>query len=142
MAASESIYPGKRLGLPASGSGSIAHLGRRVIALLLDYFAATLIAMSFFRYDPLALPGEAGLSHFAPMLVFAAIQVIFIPMLAGSPGHRILGMRLMRHDGAWTGLWRPLVRTALLLIVIPAVVWDADHRGLHDRIAGTVLVRA
>jgi hypothetical protein len=32
--------------------------------------------------------------------------------------------------------------TALLCIVIPAVIWDADHRGLHDKIAGTVLVRS
>jgi hypothetical protein len=33
------------------------------------------------------------------------------------------------------------VRTALLLLVIPAVVWDADGRGLHDRVAGTAIVR-
>ena len=33
-------------------------------------------------------------------------------------------------------------RTALLIVVIPAVIWDADQRGLHDKAAGTVLVRA
>jgi len=26
--------------------------------------------------------------------------------------------------------------------VIPAVIWDADQRGLHDKAAGTVLIRA
>jgi hypothetical protein len=34
------------------------------------------------------------------------------------------------------------VRSVLLMIVIPALVWDSDHRGFHDKIAGTVLVRA
>jgi uncharacterized RDD family membrane protein YckC len=34
------------------------------------------------------------------------------------------------------------VRTALLIVVIPAVIWDADQRGLHDKVAGTVLVRS
>ncbi len=142
MPATGTPYPGERLGLPESGPGSIAHLGRRVIALVLDYAAATVIAMTFFRYDPWSLPAEAGLLHFAPMLVFAAMQIVFIPTIGGSPGHRVLGMRLQRVDGGWTGLWRPVVRTALLLIVIPAVVWDPDHRGLHDKAAGTVLVRA
>jgi hypothetical protein len=26
-------------------------------------------------------------------------------------------------------------------LIIPAVIWDGDQRGLHDKIAGTVLVR-
>ncbi|QTV79721.1 RDD family protein [Microbacterium sp. NIBRBAC000506063] len=142
MTRAENSYPGERLGLPESGPGSIAHLGRRVIALILDYSAATILAVAFFGYDPWALPGEAGWTHFAPMLVFAAMQIVFIPTIGGSPGHRVLGMRLIRAGGGWTGLWRPIVRTALLLLVIPAVVWDADHRALHDKAAGTVLVRA
>jgi uncharacterized RDD family membrane protein YckC len=39
------------------------------------------------------------------------------------------------------GFARGAVRTALLCLVIPAVVWDADGRGLHDKAAGTVIVR-
>ena len=39
------------------------------------------------------------------------------------------------------GLWRPIVRSVLLALVIPAVIWDADQRGLHDKAVGTVLVR-
>lgn len=142
MAVIPNDYPGQRLGLPEEGPGSIARLGRRSIALIIDYVLATVIAMGFFRYDPWALPGEAGLTHFAPMMVFAAIQIVFIPIVGGSPGHRILGMRLLRLGGGWTGLWRPIVRTALLVIVLPAVVWNADHRGLHDVAAGTVLIRS
>jgi uncharacterized RDD family membrane protein YckC len=123
-------YPGQRLGLPATGSGSIARPGRRIGALFIDYGAAYLIS-GFFGWDALAI-----------LTIFALIQILFLPTLQGSPGHRILGMRLTRLDGSWVGLWRPIVRTALLIVVIPAVIWDADQRGLHDKAAGTVLVRA
>jgi uncharacterized RDD family membrane protein YckC len=123
-------YPGERLGLPRDGSGSIGRLGRRVGALFIDYGAAYLIS-GFFGWDPLAI-----------LALFAAIQIVFLPTLQGSPGHRIFGLRLVRVDGAWVGLWRPIVRTALLIVVIPAVIWDADQRGLHDKAAGTVLIRS
>jgi uncharacterized RDD family membrane protein YckC len=126
----ESSYPGERLGLPQEGAGSIARLGRRVGALFVDYGAAYLIS-GFFAWDPLAI-----------LAIFAAIQLVFLPTLQGSPGHRIFGLRIMRIDGTWVGLWRPIIRTALLIIVIPAVIWDSDQRGLHDKAAGTVLVRS
>lgn len=135
-------YPGQRLGLPESGSRSIARPGRRIGALVIDYVAATIIATGFLGYDQFALPTEAGLTQFAPMLVFAVLQILFIPTAGGSPGHRILGMRLVRLDGSWIGLWRPIVRTLLLVVVVPAVIWDTDQRGLHDKVIGTVLIRA
>lgn len=135
-------YPGERLGLPESGTGSIARPGRRIGALLIDYAAATIIATGFLGYDQFALPTEAGLTQFAPMLVFAVLQILFIPTAGGSPGHRILGMRLVRRDGGWIGLWRPVVRTLLLIVVVPAVIWDSDQRGLHDKAIGTFLIRA
>jgi uncharacterized RDD family membrane protein YckC len=34
-----------------------------------------------------------------------------------------------------------LVRTILLMLLIPAVIWDRDQRGLHDRLARTAVVR-
>jgi uncharacterized RDD family membrane protein YckC len=32
-------------------------------------------------------------------------------------------------------------RTLLLALVIPAVVYDRDRRGLHDKVGATVVVR-
>ncbi|MCK2036919.1 RDD family protein [Microbacterium sp. SSW1-49] len=136
------MYPGERLGLPDSGSRSIGRIGRRIGALLIDYTAATIIATGFLGFNQFALPTEAGLTQFAPLLVFALLQVVFIPVVGGSPGHRIVGLRLVRMDGGWIGVWRPIVRTLLLIVVIPAVIWDADQRGLHDKAVGTVLIRA
>jgi uncharacterized RDD family membrane protein YckC len=124
-------YPGERIGLARTGSGSLAPLGRRVWAILIDWACAVLISIAFFAYDPIAT-----------IVVFAIVQMVFIPTLGGSPGHRLLGMRVLRVGGTWPGLWRPIVRTLLIVLVIPAVIWDADNRGLHDKAAGTVLVRA
>ena len=128
--------------MPQTGTGSIARPGRRIGALLIDYVAATIIATGFLGYDQFALPGEAGLTMFAPMAVFAVLQILFIPTAGGSPGHRILGMRVVRLGGGWVGVWRPIVRTLLIVVVIPAVIWDADQRGIHDKVTGLVLIRA
>lgn len=123
-------YPGERLGLPEKGTGSLAPLGRRVWAILIDWACAVLISIAFFEYAPLATT-----------LVFVVVQSLFIPTIGGSPGHRLLGMRVERVTRGWPGLWRPIVRSVLLALVIPAVIWDADNRGVHDKAAGTVLVR-
>lgn len=135
-------YPGERLGLPKTGTGSVGRLGRRVAALVIDYAAASVIASAFLGFQQFALPREAGITQFAPMIVFAVLQIVFLPTIGGSPGHRIVGLRLVTLNGTWVGLWRPVVRTLLLVFVIPAVIFDADQRGLHDKAVGTVLIRA
>lgn len=140
-ATSENTYPGERLGLPRDGSGSLAKLGRRVAALVIDLAAATLIAYAFFGYsDPVT--GMRFADPLAANIAFFAIQALFIPTIGGSPGHRLLGMRLVRVGGYWTGVWRPALRTVLLMLVLPAVIWNSDNRGLHDQAAGTVLIRS
>ncbi|MBG0719437.1 RDD family protein [Microbacterium sp. 2C] len=126
----ENSYPGERLGLPETGTGSIARPGRRIAALAIDWACAVVISIAFFSYDALATT-----------VVFSIVQILFLPTLGGSPGHRLLGLRLQLAGGGWVGLWRPIVRTVLLCLVIPAVIWDADQRGLHDKAAGTVLLR-
>ncbi|GAB3599362.1 RDD family protein [Microbacterium tumbae] len=142
MTDAANAYPGERLGLPETGAGSIGRVGRRVAALAIDYLAATIIATGFLGYEQFALPTEAGFAQFTPLIVFAVLQILFIPTVGGSPGHRIVGLRVVSARGGWAGLWRPIVRTLLLVVVIPAVIWDADQRGLHDKLAGTVLLRA
>ena len=130
MTEAANSYPGERLGLPDTGPRSVARVGRRIGALAIDWAAAVIISIGFFQYDSLAT-----------LLVFAAVQIVFIPTIGGSPGHRILGMRLVMLNGSWVGLWRPIVRTLLLIVVIPAVIWDPDQRGIHDKAVGTVLIR-
>ena len=122
-------WPGERLGLPASGTGSVARFWRRLAALLVDWGVSVVISIAFFSYDPLAT-----------LAVFALSQWVFLSVASGSFGHIIFRMRLVPIAGGWVGVWRPLVRTLLLCVVIPALIWDRDQRGLHDLAAGTVLV--
>jgi uncharacterized RDD family membrane protein YckC len=128
-------WPGKRLGLPQSGPRSVARPGRRIVALLIDWAIASGIAALLFGYDLF------GTNAFPPLAVFAVLQVVFLPTLGGSLGHLALGLRLVPLAPQWVGVWRPAARTALLCLGIPAVIWDTDQRGMHDRLAGTVLVR-
>lgn len=130
-----SRWPGERLGLPKTGPGSVARVGRRIGGLLIDWASAMLLALLFTPYESVAYT-------WVTPVVFAVLQVIFIPTLGGSIGHRAVGLRVVPLTGGWTGVWRPVVRTALLVFVVPALVWDSDQRGFHDKIAGTVLVRA
>lgn len=129
-AASSNDWPGKRLGLPKSGPRSVARFGRRLAAIAVDWALASLVGYLFFDGRP-----------FAILLVFAVLQYVFIVTLSGSIGHLVLGMRVVPIVPAWIGVWRPLVRTALLCLVIPALIIDRGQRGLHDALAGTVLVR-
>ena len=131
-------YPGKKLGLPETGYRSVGRVGRRIVALLLDWAIAYIIALLWLGLPQLTQP---GLGQFAILGIFVALQIVSIPVLGGSIGHRVLGLAVTRIRGGWVGVWRPIVRSLLLGIVIPALVWDADQRGFHDKIAGTVLVR-
>lgn len=120
--------------MPVSGPGSVARFGRRLIALCIDYALAVVVAL-------LIAPYQSATHSLATLVIFAVTQVFFIPTLGGSIGHRALGMRLLAIDGSWVGWRRPIIRTVLLVLVIPALVWDSDQRGFHDKVAGTVLVR-
>ncbi|MEV8253913.1 RDD family protein [Rhodoglobus sp. NPDC076762] len=123
-------WPGKRIGLPAEGPRSIGRFGRRLVALAIDWGFAVVVSIAFFDYDA-----------FATLGIFVAAQVVLLITANGSFGHLITGMRVVPVTGGMLGVWRPLVRTLLMALVIPAVIWDVDQRGMHDRLAGTLLVR-
>jgi uncharacterized RDD family membrane protein YckC len=57
---------------------------------------------------------------------------------------RLIGIRVARlaDSVAVPGFLPVAIRTALLLLVIPAVVINREGRGLHDKAAGTVVLRA
>jgi uncharacterized RDD family membrane protein YckC len=125
-------WPGKRLGLPEAGPRSIGRFGRRLGALAVDWGIAYLLALAFFRPDN---------NGFAILLIFGVLQVVFLLVINGSFGHLIFGLRVVPVVPGYLGVWRPFVRTLLLMLFIPAVIYDRDQRGLHDRWAGTILVR-
>ncbi|TKJ20701.1 RDD family protein [Blastococcus sp. CCUG 61487] len=124
---------GASLGLPAEGQGSLAGFSTRAVAFLVDALAAALVAGLFTAPQP---PGNWSL------LSFGLITVAFLVAAGQTPGMRLLGLRLAHpRPGARTALWRAVVRTGLLMLLVPALLVDADGRGLHDRLTGTAVVR-
>ena len=123
--------------MPERGPGSVARLGRRAVAILVDWLVSNVIAVGFLHHRL----GEGGLGSFKPLAVFVLMNLVLVGTLGSTIGHRLLGMRVVRLDGANAGPILAVIRTALLTLVIPAVIWDRDSRGFHDKVAGTVLVR-
>src|SRR5690606_41403236 len=71
------------LGLPTQGPGSRAGLGRRVLALLVDWVACSLISAAFVDYHPLATLG-----------VFAAQNLVPVMLLVSTLGHHPCDLRV------------------------------------------------
>lgn len=125
---------GVRLGLTADGPGSVATLMRRAGAFAVDALGSALVAGAFTAPAP---PGNWSL------LVFVIEYVFFTAFFAQTPGMRLLRLRVVRLDtGGPLGIIGAVVRTALLVLLIPALISDVDARGMHDRAAGSVVVNA
>ena len=77
------------------------------------------------------------------LAVFAGENLLLVALAGNTLGQRLLGLRVRRVDGRGVvpGLAAGAIRAILLCLVIPALVWTADGRGLHDVAARTVIVR-
>jgi hypothetical protein len=90
------------------------------------------IALLFFGANP---------NEFVILGIFGVLQVAVLLIANGSIGHLLFGLRVVPLVPGYLGAWRPFVRTVLVMLFIPAVIYDRDQRGLHDRWSGTILVR-
>lgn len=132
---------GAKLGLPPDGPGSLATFGRRAGAFAVDAVLSTLVASLFVSVDP-DLPGIA--SRLPGWWSVIPLSVMYVGglLLAGKTlGQHLFGLRVVRVDRvAPVTPWRAIVRTALLVVFIPAVIVDKDGRGLHDRLTDTAVI--
>ncbi|MFG2191250.1 RDD family protein [Streptomyces sp. NPDC048639] len=128
-------YRGKRLGLPEEGPGSIAPLGRRFGALFIDWVLCGLIAYG------LIARGDQQTAGNVTLLVFLVLSLLTVGTIGSTPGKRLLGLRVISVDGTRLPFGRVLVRSVALVLLIPALIWDRDGRGLHDRLGRAVQVR-
>ncbi|MBG0855901.1 RDD family protein [Streptomyces spinoverrucosus] len=129
-------YRGEQLGLPEEGPGSIARPGRRLVALAVDWGLCFMIAYS------LITDGYGGQTtgNWA-LLIFFVMSALTVGTIGVTPGKRLFGLRVVALDTGTVHPGRALLRTALLCLAVPALIWDRDGRGLHDRVAKTVEVR-
>lgn len=128
-------YRGEQLGLPEEGPNSIARPGRRVGALAVDWGLSVLIAYGLITHGNSPATSNWALGVFFVMSVLTAGTIGF------TPGKRLFGIRVVALETGTVNPLRAVLRTLLLCLAIPALIWDRDGRGLHDRLAKTVEVR-
>ena len=135
-------YPGERFGMPRTGPGSIGRFGRRLVGVVVDWTLCQLIAAALFDV-PLPFREVASGRDTAILLALFAVENLLLVGTVGSTvGHRVVGLRVQSLDGRIGRPFQVLVRTLLLCLFLPAMFWDRDGRGLHDKAAGTVIVRS
>ncbi len=133
----EQNYPGEHLGLPADGPGAIVGLGRRAIALTIDWLMSMGIGALVINTSGI----QQSLSTIT-LLVWFLLGVGAVSVFSFTPGQLVTGIQVARVDAAArVGFVRALVRTFFLIFVFPAVISDHDGRGMHDRATGTAMVR-
>lgn len=128
---SNAKWPGKDLGLPSSGQGSLASIPRRAAALLIDWLSCLLISNAFFATD-----------NAATMLIFFAVQVIFIAAIGSSLGQMLMRIRVVQLGHMRVSFRSAVIRTLMLCLVLPTLITDDNNRGLHDKLAKTVIVNS
>jgi hypothetical protein len=127
--AGQAYYPGQGFGLPEHGPGSVAAMPRRLLALLIDWLLSMLVAYWLTH------------SQFWTIAVFAVEVYVLTATTGFTVGKRLVGIRTIRTGGGLVGFWWALVRTAILLTVVPPLLTDRDLRGLHDRASDTIVIR-
>ncbi|MFG2885071.1 RDD family protein [Streptomyces sp. NPDC048297] len=128
-------YRGERLGLPEQGPDSLARPGRRLGALAVDWALCVLIAYGLITHG-----NSPATSNWA-LLVFFVMSALTVGTIGFTPGKRLFGIRVVDLRTGTVNPLRALLRTFLLCLALPALIWDRDGRGLHDRLAKTVEVR-
>ncbi|MFF0542168.1 RDD family protein [Nocardia thailandica] len=125
-------YPGELYGLPRSGPGSLAGMGRRCVAMLIDWLIGVGLSMIVVQgiYSPTLT-----------LLFWFLIGVAAVPLFGFTPGQYFMKLKVVRVDApVAVDVVRALARQVLLVFVVPALFTDADGRGMHDRATGTALV--
>ena len=114
-----------------------AGLGIRLAALAIDWALATMTTALFVP------PFSSAIGPSALRLGIFVLEVSIVTGFSGSSmGQRIVGLRVLSWpDHLFVTPMRAFMRTLLIALVIPAVVYDNEGRGLHERLTQTTVVR-
>jgi uncharacterized RDD family membrane protein YckC len=122
-----------------------ASWGRRILALVVDWFASSLVVIVILGPDRFFADQSTSpdpLPSLLTLVVFVVESALLTALSGGSFGKLATRLRVVRTDGSGrnVGLLGALARTILVAVVIPPLVFRPDGRGLHDLMAGTATV--
>ena len=138
----------------------LAGFATRVLALVIDLVILDIAALALGGGLAWALnvlgvdanpsgPVLAGLAAAGWLILISNYLVAFWCLTGQTPGMRFMGIRVTDRRGATPGLVRSLRRlVGMYVSAIPAgagfllVLVDDRRQGLHDRIAGTLVIHA
>jgi hypothetical protein len=117
-------------------------LGRRLAAITIDWLASYAIAFSFFAGGGNYSQRIEG-TRFTTAMIFIAEYAILIALTGASFGHRLLKLKVVDFNhGGMPSVRQVVIRTGLMALVITAITYDEDGRGIHERFSQTKLERA
>ncbi len=118
-----------------------------LVAILVEIGTALILALLHIPQDLRGVIAVIG--GIAYLLWSLAYFVAFWSTTGQTPGDRLLQIRVQIADGATLGPKRAAVRFGgLILAALPLfagfvpILFDSRRRGLHDRLAGTVVIDA
>ena len=111
-------------------------------ALLIDWLMCYAIAIGFFSGSGTIID-RAPNARF-PVLVIFFLELLVLTSLGGASfGHRALKMKVVRFsDGGAATRLQALIRTTLICLVVTAITFDENGRGLHERLSNTKLINS
>jgi uncharacterized RDD family membrane protein YckC len=137
VAVADEPYPGQRLGLPASGHGSLATWGARIGALIIDWAVCMVVAVALFGTGVVA---GGGWRAFMTLATFFVESTLLSWLAGGSLGQIICRIAVVRLDRQPLGIARAALRAALVSLALPAMVVGPDRRALTDLAVGTIVI--
>ena len=113
-------------------------LGRRLAAITVDWLACYSIVAALSGGL-----GQMGPNRSLSILALFFLEVSVLTALQGaSLGQKILRIKVVRfNDGGAITPLQALIRTFFLVLVVTAVTYDENGRGIHERLSRTALIR-
>ncbi len=125
----------------------------RCLAAFVDYLVIVFIPVAWLllaRWVTGELPNGLGGGVFAIILVVLVVNFLLLPLVRGKTlGKMLFGLSIVRRDGRRLGLVQAILRhlvgypISILTLGLGFFMagFDRQGRGLHDVVAGTVVIR-
>jgi uncharacterized RDD family membrane protein YckC len=136
--------------------GAVSRLGAFALDLVVSYFLFTL-ALAAVSFSVSIVVGHSVHYSRSGSVVILAISIVWEfwyfmycwATTGKTPGMALVGIRVVRADGAHAEPWRGVVRTLVLpfsvaffFVSLPLILLQREHQAPHDLAAGTAVVYA